>query len=133
MHEPLTFAEYSREHARSTVMRTQNTETLAFAALGLAGETNEARLVLVSETLVDAGIPAARISEHVKRILREDGGALSPERAARIEAEAGDMLWYLERIAQLAGTTLEAIARKNLDKARGRVERGTVCGEGDDR
>lgn len=47
--------------------------------------------------------------------------------------ELGDVLWYLAMSADALGYSLSEIADMNLDKLRGRKERGTIGGSGDER
>lgn len=87
---------------------------------------------------------AGEISGHVKRILRGDDNHLydtddpraikpSEERRKKIIIEAGDVLWYLARLATELGTTLEEIAYENLKKIQRRKENDSFHGHGDDR
>lgn len=50
-----------------------------------------------------------------------------------VRKELGDELWQLQRKAHVCGFTLEELAKSNLDKLSGRLERGTVVGSGDNR
>lgn len=47
--------------------------------------------------------------------------------------ELGDILWHIAAISDDLGVTLEEVAAMNLEKLRGRKERGTIQGAGDDR
>lgn len=47
--------------------------------------------------------------------------------------ELGDVLWYVNDMALLLGYSLEGVANMNIEKLYGRVERGTIHGQGDDR
>jgi len=87
---------------------------LAYVALGLAGEGGE-------------------IANKVKKILRDDNGVVSDEKRQVILAEAGDVLWYLARVVDELGGSLEVIAQANLDKLQSRKERGVLGGSGDNR
>ncbi|HHY0418735.1 TPA: nucleoside triphosphate pyrophosphohydrolase family protein [Vibrio parahaemolyticus] len=50
-----------------------------------------------------------------------------------IKAELGDVLWNIANIAADNNLTLVEIAEYNLNKLEGRLERGTIVGEGDHR
>ena len=52
---------------------------------------------------------------------------------AACQKELGDILWQLNACCITMETTLEEVAEINLDKLAGRVERGTIKGDGDDR
>jgi len=47
--------------------------------------------------------------------------------------ELGDVLWQLSACCNELGVTLEEVAQMNLDKLGGRISRGTIKGEGDER
>jgi NTP pyrophosphatase (non-canonical NTP hydrolase) len=87
---------------------------LSYPALGLAGEAGE-------------------VAEHAKKVIRDDGGAVSDERRAAIAKELGDVLWYVAQIASELGLELEAIATENLEKLFSRQRRGVLSGSGDER
>lgn len=87
---------------------------LSYSALGLAGEGGE-------------------IANKVKKVLRDDAGLLTAEKADEIEKELGDVLWYIARVATEIGSDLNEIANGNLAKLRSRKERGVIQGSGDNR
>jgi NTP pyrophosphatase (non-canonical NTP hydrolase) len=87
---------------------------LSYPALGLAGEAGE-------------------VAEHAKKVIRDDGGAVSDARRAAIAKELGDVLWYVAQIASELGLELEAIATENLEKLFSRQRRGVLSGSGDER
>jgi NTP pyrophosphatase (non-canonical NTP hydrolase) len=87
---------------------------LTYPALGLAGEAGE-------------------IAEHAKRVIRDDGGAISAQRRAAMASELGDVLWYVAAIASELGLDLDEIAQANLEKLLSRQRRGVLSGSGEDR
>ncbi len=87
---------------------------LAYPALGLAGEAGE-------------------VAEHAKKAIRDDGGAVSPERRAAMAKELGDVLWYVAQIATELDLDLDEIAAGNLEKLLSRQRRGVLSGSGDER
>ena len=87
---------------------------LAYPALGLAGEAGE-------------------VAEHAKKAIRDDGGAITPERRAAMSKELGDVLWYVAQLASELELELEEIASANLEKLRSRQRRGVLSGSGDER
>jgi NTP pyrophosphatase (non-canonical NTP hydrolase) len=87
---------------------------LAYPALGLAGEAGE-------------------VAEHAKKAIRDDGGAIDPERRAAMAKELGDVLWYVAQLASELELSLEQIAEENLQKLLSRQRRGVLSGSGDDR
>lgn len=91
-------------------------EQIAIAGLGLTGEAGE-------------------VAEKVKKFLRGDHGSLMPEtQRLLLQAELGDVLFYVTKLAHLHGWTLNDIARNNYEKLHGRRARnGTLRGSGDER
>lgn len=87
---------------------------LAYPALGLAGEAGE-------------------VAEHVKKVIRDDGGEVSPARRAAMAKELGDVLWYVAQLATELELDLEEIAEGNLEKLLSRQRRGVLSGSGDER
>ena len=84
--------------------------TMSYHALKLASE---------------AGEVAGKIGKHIGH-----GKAL---RRDEIAHELGDVLWHLSMMARDFGFSLNEIANANLHKLGGRVERGTIVGDGDNR
>jgi NTP pyrophosphatase (non-canonical NTP hydrolase) len=87
---------------------------LSYPALGLAGEAGE-------------------VAEHVKKVIRDDGASVTPERKAALARELGDVLWYVSQLATELELELDAIAAENLDKLLSRQRRGVLSGSGDHR
>lgn len=106
----LTFDEY-QTGARRTLLA-ENEHLLAYLALGLGGEAGE-------------------IQNKIKKVLRGD----YPAEAIRddLQAELGDVLWYLAVLADALGLSLAEIAQANLDKLASRQQRGQLRGSGDTR
>src|SRR5690625_3697650 len=71
----MTLDEYQQQ-ALKTASYPNVGSNLTYPTLGLAGEVGE-------------------IANSVKKIMRDDGGELTPERRESLLAEAGDSLWYL--------------------------------------
>jgi|SRR3954451_15768596 NTP pyrophosphatase (non-canonical NTP hydrolase) len=87
---------------------------LVYVALGLTGEAGE-------------------VANKIKKILRDSGGVLTPEKAAQIAEELGDVLWYAAQLATELGADLGQVAALNAAKLEGRALRGVLRGEGDQR
>lgn len=103
-----TFSDY-KEAIEPLVLypRDNNLQALQYVALGLNGEAGE-------------------VAEQIKKAMRNDGGELTPERIESLKKEAGDVLWYLTRLAAELGTNLEEIAQINVEKLYGRKEKGNL-------
>jgi NTP pyrophosphatase (non-canonical NTP hydrolase) len=89
-------------------------EPLYYTVLGLVNEAGEV-----------AGV--------VKKIMRDDNKIVTPEKREKIIAECGDVMWYLARIAQELGFSLEEVIQKNHDKLEDRLARNVIQGSGDNR
>jgi NTP pyrophosphatase (non-canonical NTP hydrolase) len=100
--------------ARATAVYPQLGDNLLYPTLGLCGEAGE-------------------VAEKIKKMVRDDGGALTEERRAALAKELGDVLWYVAQVATEAQLDLEEIAGANLEKLRSRRLRGVLSGSGDDR
>lgn len=89
-------------------------DALPYLALGLASEAGE-------------------VAGKAKKVIRDNGGVLSEEKARAIADEAGDVLWYLSVLASHLGVSLDYLANRNIDKLVDRRERGVLGGSGDNR
>lgn len=94
----MKFSDYEKKVNERAFYPGRGTPTgLAYTALGLGGEAGEAQ-------------------EQIKKMLRDDGGVLTPERREKFLKELGDVLWYLTSAAHEAGSSLEEVAQMNNDK-----------------
>jgi len=108
----MNFNEYQVAAAKTAIYPEE--ANIVYPALGLAGEAGE-------------------VSNKVKKIFRDDGSELTPERRAAIGKEIGDILWYCAALATDLDLDLESIAQNNVDFLASRQERGTLKGDGDNR
>ena len=109
----MTFEEYQTQ-ADSTAMYPNMGDNFIYPTLGLAGETGE-------------------VVEKVKKIIRDDGSAVSEEKKEEIKKELGDVLWYIARLSAELGFTINEVAELNIKKLNSRKERGVLHGNGDNR
>lgn len=82
--------------------------------LGLVGESGE-------------------VAEKFKKIVRDKEGVISEEDRQELVKELGDILWYVNAVATLLGSSLDEVATKNIEKVLSRKERGQTHGSGDNR
>lgn len=82
--------------------------------LGLVGESGE-------------------FAEKVKKIIRDKKGVISDEDRAELLKELGDVLWYVNAVSHLLGSSLDQVASDNLEKVLSRKSRGATQGSGDNR
>lgn len=82
--------------------------------LGLVGESGE-------------------VAEKVKKFLRDKKGRISEEDKKELIKELGDVLWYINSLAHLLGSSLEEVAVANNQKLANRAKENKIHGEGDNR
>jgi NTP pyrophosphatase (non-canonical NTP hydrolase) len=86
--------------------------SISYPALGLAEEAGE-------------------VAGKIKKMMRDN--IQLEDQKEKIEAEMGDVLWYLAALAHDCGLSLQVIAEKNIEKLKARQSAGTLHGEGDNR
>lgn len=109
----MTFDEYQKR-SRKTAIYPDKDKNFIYPTLGLAGEAGE-------------------VAEKVKKIIRDDQGAVTDLKRDEIIKELGDVLWYVAQIATEFGLSLDALAMTNVEKLESRLERGKLGGSGDNR
>ena len=105
---PLTLDAYQEQAAKTAVYTTS--KAFPYLIAGLAGEVGE-------------------VSSIFAKHWRDDG----PLTRDNLEAELGDVLWFVAMLAHELGYDLSTIAANNLDKLADRAERGKLKGSGDNR
>lgn len=76
---------------------------------------------------------AGEVQGKIKKILRDDDGAITDEKRLAIAGELGDVLWYIAQACNELDIRLQDVARLNLAKLADRQERGVLGGSGDER
>lgn len=76
---------------------------------------------------------SGEVAEKFKKLIRDRGGKISDEDKAEILKELGDILWYINSVTHLLGSSLDEVAIKNLEKLASRKERDVLHGSGDNR
>lgn len=109
----MDFSEYQRL-SRRTAAYPAIGHAVIYPALGLTNEAGE-------------------VAGKIKKIFRDKGGEIGPAERDALEAELGDVLWYVAQVATELGLSLDEVAQHNLDKLMSRLERGTIQGDGDTR
>lgn len=87
---------------------------LAYVALGLAGEAGE-------------------VANKVKKIIRDNGGEVTPEIVRDLLKEIGDFQWYAARLCDELEADGDEVLLMNLEKLQDRKGRGVLGGSGDTR
>ena len=108
----MTLNEYQQKALETAVYPQQY--KIIYPALGMNGEAGE-------------------VADKVKKIIRDNNGEMSKEKAVELAKEAGDVLWYIATLAHDIGFTLEEIGQMNYEKLHSRQQRGMLGGSGDNR
>jgi len=87
---------------------------MAYLGLGLTGEAGE-------------------VANKVKKIYRDKNGNFDDVTNQSVAGELGDVLWYLARLADEMGLSLNDLADANVVKLRDRKARNVIAGSGDNR
>jgi len=112
---PLTLDMYQREAHKVAIYPGIGTrDGLAYTIVGLCGEAGE-------------------LANHFKKVMRDDGSELTPQKKKAMIGELGDILWYVSQCAQEMGVTLDDVGKANLKKLGSRTIRGKIQGSGDHR
>ena len=109
----MNFTEYQKL-ARETAVYPDLGDNYTYPTLGLCGESGE-------------------VAEKVKKLIRDDSGAVSYDKRLEIKKELGDVLWYLSNICSELGLSLEEVAELNVQKLHDRQASGKLHGSGDNR
>jgi NTP pyrophosphatase (non-canonical NTP hydrolase) len=109
----MKFSEYQTYAARTALYPGRGSNGY-YPAMGLAGEVGE-------------------VLNKMKKVMRDDGGVVTDARKEDLKSELGDVLWYMSALADELKITLEDVALSNIQKLKGRQERGTLTGSGDAR
>ena len=114
-------------------MTTTTFESYQLATEATAVYPNDTEIMALSYVTLGLTGEAGEIANKVKKILRDAGGEVTKEHRDNIAAEVGDVLWYLTRLADELGYSLEEIATSNMEKLASRKDRGVLQGSGDNR
>lgn len=108
-----TFREYD-EATKQSDLKFPDSDSLWYVTLGITGESGE-------------------IADLVKRVIREDNGKPTEKRRELLLKECGDVLWYLNKLTRLLGSSLSEVSEMNIKKLTKRMKAGTIKGSGNDR
>lgn len=109
----MTFKDYN-EKSSEVLLYPKGVAAVMYLALGVNGEAGE-------------------LGEKVKKVYRDSEGVFDEHAKLEVQKEIGDVMWYLNRISEELGFTLEQAAELNLVKIQDRIARDMVHGEGDNR
>lgn len=84
-------------------------------------------------TVLGLASEAGEVAGKVKKIIRDNGGVVTPSAREALLDEYGDVLWYVSEGVRALGATLESVAARNLNKLESRQRRDKLSGSGDTR
>ena len=122
-----------QELALKTATYGQAIDKLVVAAVQSRNPESVASVMRLSYVSHGLAGEAGEFNDQVKRVTRDDGGLLTPERRQKLIKELGDVAWYLSQAARELGVTLEEVAKQNIEKLASRAQRGVLTGEGGER
>jgi len=131
----LTLDDYQWE-ARKTAIYPHIGSNLIYTVLGLAGEAGElANKVkkLMRSAGLEPGMNMAQLYGNIEKIQDAKVRQKMFKNYFALKGELGGVLWYVALTASELGETFNFIGIDNLDDLSGRVKKGNVEGEGDDR
>jgi len=109
----MNFSEY-QQRAKETAKYPVVGHAVIYPTLGLTNEAGE-------------------VAGKIKKIFRDKDGMFGQTDREALQAELGDVLWYVAQVATELGLSMDEIAERNIQKLLDRLERGKIHGEGDNR
>ena len=110
--DDMDFANY-QFRSKQTAVYPQD-KALEYLALGLVSEAGE-------------------VAGKVKKLIRDHGSQLTDEQSEMLQAEIGDVLWYISELCTTLKVNMATVARNNIEKLTKRKESNTIHGSGDNR
>ena len=113
----ITFDQYQDLALRTAHLKESQEKSLINGGLGIGGESGEFQGALLSliELCMDAlraGKFAGNLADYIKKVVHHD----HPLTLQKIESEAGDKLWYDNRLLFAVGSSLKTAAKQNILK-----------------
>lgn len=109
----MNFSDYQKR-SRVTAQYPTIGHPVIYPVLGLANEAGE-------------------VAGKIKKVFRDKGGEISAETREALQAELGDVLWYISQVCTELEISLDDVAESNLAKLLDRQSRGKIRGDGDNR
>lgn len=109
----MKFSDY-QTRSRATAQYPSIGHPVVYPVLGLANEAGE-------------------VAGKIKKVFRDKGGEISAETREALQAELGDVLWYLSQVCTELEISLDNVAESNIAKLLDRQQRGKIRGDGDNR
>ncbi len=109
----MNFSEY-QQRAKETAKYPVVGHAVIYPTLGLTNEAGE-------------------VAGKIKKIFRDKDGMIGQTDREALQAELGDVLWYVAQVATELELSMDEIAERNIQKLLDRLERGKIHGDGDNR
>ncbi len=109
----MNFSDYQKK-SRATAQYPSIGHPVIYPVLGLANEAGE-------------------VAGKIKKVFRDRDGEISAETRSALQAELGDVLWYLAQVCTELDISMDDAAESNLAKLLDRQARGQIRGDGDNR
>jgi NTP pyrophosphatase (non-canonical NTP hydrolase) len=109
----MNFSDY-QTRSRATAQYPTIGHPVIYPTLGLANEAGE-------------------VAGKIKKVFRDKGGEIGAETREALQAELGDVLWYIAQVCTELDLSLDDVAEANLAKLLDRQARGKIRGDGDNR
>jgi len=106
--------EYQLQAHKNSLNASIHGDKLLYAAIGIGDEAGE-------------------VLGKFKKLHRDKKGVIDQEFKDALVKELGDVLWYIAELCTHLDIPLSRVAALNLEKCKGRKERGTLHGSGDNR
>ena len=124
----VTLRQYAEMVSGAAIYR----EAVAKTMTNLSPEELEQLLKIFYATTGLAG-EAGEVANKVKKILRDNDGIVDDAVRERVLGELGGVAWYLNATAEEFGLRIEDVLNYNYEQITGRLARGTIQGDGDNR
>jgi NTP pyrophosphatase (non-canonical NTP hydrolase) len=76
---------------------------------------------------------AGEVAGKIKKIFRDKEGKFGDSEREALQAELGDVLWYIAQVCTELNISLDDVAEANIAKLLDRQARGKIQGDGDNR
>lgn len=76
---------------------------------------------------------AGEVANKIKKVIRDDGSKITPEKRNEIKDELGDVMWYVAQLSTELGLKFSDVVNANLEKLLKRKKENKIHGSGDKR
>jgi NTP pyrophosphatase (non-canonical NTP hydrolase) len=83
--------------------------------------------------ILGLGGSAGRVQERIKKVLRDSGGVVTPEKKQQIQEDLREVARFLIALCRELGIEVELVLEGNIAKLFSRKDRGVLQGDGDNR